>query len=428
MNRRFQVLVGAVLLLTGSTLLLTGSDDSVSFPFIAFDHKAIDYMDHPVGDPIHQLQAKLESGETKLEYHPKFGYLPSLLKQLDLNIDSQILVFSKTSFQSPRISPARPRAIYFNDEVMIGSVQNGQVLEGMSFDRTQGMNFYSMDVHQAEKPSFQRHQMTCIQCHMSPGTLNVPGMLISSVFPGVDGSAFLRAGSYVTDHRSPFEERWGGWYVTGTHGSAQHRGNSVARNPQMPSELDTTNSQNLLSLEKKFDVSQYLTGTSDIVALMTIEHQSRMANLIIRVGWEERIASADGTLKDFRKRLAFDVDEMVAYMLFAEEAQFRAPIQGVSTFSKTFPERGPRDKQGRSLRDFDLQKRLFKYPLSYMIYSKAFDSLPPVSKEAVYRKLYDVLTGKDSDKRFERRTPEERKAILEILRDTKPNLPDYWKA
>ena len=116
---------------------------------------------------------------------------------------------------------------------------------------------------------------------------------------------------------------------------------------------------------------------------------------------------------------------MVKYMLFADEAPLKAPVTGVSTFTKTFPQRGPRDKQGRSLRDFDLKTRLFRYPLSYMIYSAAFDALPDMARERVYRRIFDVLTGKDQSKTFARLSAENRRAALEILRETKPNVPAY---
>jgi hypothetical protein len=177
----------------------------------------------------------------------------------------------------------------------------------------------------------------------------------------------------------------------------------------------------------KIDASAYLSGESDVVALMTLEHQTRIANLMTRIGWDTRIAMAEGTLDSFQRRLDSEADEMVAYLLFAEEAPIREPIRGVSSFATTFPQRGPRDKKGRSLRDFDLQTRLFRYPLSYMIYSEAFDRMPDLAREGVYRKLYNVLTGVESGARFVRLFPEDRRNIREILLDTKPNLPAYWR-
>ncbi len=207
----------------------------------------------------------------------------------------------------------------------------------------------------------------------------------------------------------------------------QHRGNSIAPNPDQPDWLDTRGAQNLTSLAGRLDTAQYLAPTSDLVALMTLEHQTRVTNLLIRLGWETRIALQEKKLEDFQGRLDFVTGELVSYMLFADEAHIREPMAGVSTFTKTFPERGPRDKQGRSLRDFDLQTRLFRYPLSYMIYDQLFDALPDVAKQRIYRKLFEVLMGKDSSPKYTRLSIQDRQAIVEILRDTKPDLPSYWR-
>jgi len=182
-----------------------------------------------------------------------------------------------------------------------------------------------------------------------------------------------------------------------------------------------------MSLAGRFDTSAYLTSTSDIVALMVLEHQTRMTNLITRLGWETRVSIQDGKLEESRPRLAALVDQMTTYMLFADETSIGQGIVGVSTFTESFPKRGPRDRQGRSLRDFDLHKRLFRYPLSYMIYSEAFDGMPGIAKDWVYQRLYDVLSGKDSSQQFARLSAEDRAAVLDILQDTKPSLPRYWK-
>ena len=276
------------------------------------------------------------------------------------------------------------------------------------------------------KPSFFRRNDQCVACHLIPSTLNVPGLLVTSVIPSSDGSPRFPGAAVVVDSRTPLDERWGGWYVTGTSGSLVHRGNAMATHPDQPSVLDTQGKQNLTSLPARVDRSQYLAGTSDLVALMTLEHQTRMSNLLTRLGWETRIAEQEGKLAESRPRLEFVAGEVASYMLFADEAKILEPIAGVSTFTKTFPERGPRDKQGRSLRDFDLKTRLFRYPLSYMIYSAQFDALPDVAKAMVYRRLYDVLSGKDTSPAFQRLTAADRQAILEIVRETKKDLPKYW--
>jgi len=192
-----------------------------------------------------------------------------------------------------------------------------------------------------------------------------------------------------------------------------------------PTVLDQRDS-NLASLERKFDTSLYLAPTSDIVALMTLEHQTRMTDLLIRLGWDTRLTSADRKLSEFQQRFKFLVEEVAAYMLFADEARMKYPVEGISSFTKTFPERGPRDQRGRSLRDFDLKTRMFRYPLSYFIYGENFDNLPGVAKDALYRRLYEILSGKETGLRYARLSVADRRAILEILRETKPNLPAYY--
>jgi hypothetical protein len=233
-----------------------------------------------------------------------------------------------------------------------------------------------------------------------------------------------RQGAIITDHRTPLGDRWGGWYVNAVRGEQRDRANAVAPDPAEPMALEIEGRQNLTSLRKEFNTTGYLTPVSDIVALMTFEHQTQMTNLITRLGWEARIAQhAAGQAGD----LSADIEGLVAYMLFADEAPLPEPVQGVSSFAMTFPRRGPRDRHGRSLRDFDLQKRMFRYPLSYMIYSAAFDSLPDIIRERVYRRLYEVLSGTDQDRKFARLSDNDRRCILQILRDTKPGLPGYWQ-
>jgi hypothetical protein len=234
----------------------------------------------------------------------------------------------------------------------------------------------------------------CLRCHQGPATLGVPGIFVGSVFPGPSGEPH-GADAIVTDHRTKFEDRWGGWYVTGTHGSARHRGNAIAPDPAEPETLETEGTQNLTSLARKFNTAGYLVPTSDLVALMTFEHQTMATNLITRAGWESRMGRE------------VDIEPLVRYLTFADEASLPQPIEGVSTFTKTFPQRGPRDRQGRSLRDFDLHTRLFRYKLSYMIYSPAFDALPDALRARIYRRLFEVLSAKDQ------------RATLEILQETK---------
>jgi hypothetical protein len=252
-------------------------------------------------------------------------------------------------------------------------------------------------------------------------------MVVASVFPSTDGTPLI-VGTFFEgiDHRTPIENRWGGWYVTGTHGSMHHMGNAVAPDPDHPIDLEEAGTQNLRSLSSKIDPSKYLTSTSDIVALMTIEHQTRMTNLINGLSRQYRQALNNVTLEKSKKSLDAAIEQTVEYMLFVDEAPLQDPVQGVSSFTVTFPQRGPRDRRGRSLRDFDLQRRLFRYPLSYMIYSEIFDAMPAAVRDRIYQRLFEVLSGEDRNPKFAHLSDADRSAILQIVRDTKNGLPDYW--
>jgi hypothetical protein len=424
---RISLVCGLATLAAAAVLLAERLEDTF---YVPLDDPAIQYA-APVSDRVEQLETQLESGQAKLDYAPNgWGYLPAILKRLDINLDSQVLVFSRTSIQNERISPRTPRAIYFNDDTAVGFVQNGEVLELSSIDPKQGAVFYSLDTEKSDRPEFARRD-DCLRCHQGAPTMGIPGILVSSVHPVTDAEARESHGSaFITDDRTSFDERWGGWYVTGTHGSAVHLGNNrQLADPLNPGHVVKEGTQNVTSLAMFFDTSRYLAPTSDIVALMTLEHQTRMTNLMTRIGWDARIALREGKGKPegaSRDRVNSEIEEMLGYMLFTDEEPIKQPVAGVSTFTKSFAARGPRDAKGRSLRDFDLQKRLFRYPLSYMIYSAAFDGMPEVVRERVYQRLYDVLTGKDKSQTFAGLSPADRQAVLEIVRATKPKLPAYW--
>jgi hypothetical protein len=279
--------------------------------------------------------------------------------------------------------------------------------------------FYQLHQNQAGIPQFDRTDNACVFCHVSDVTNNVPGPFIGSVFPAADGTANYGP-VYMTDHRSPFEIRWGGWYVTGTHHADRHMGNAIAADPGDLFSMITPQTVHLTSLAGKFDPTGYPTLTSDIVSLMVLEHQAGMMNLITRVGWDARLGA------DSDRPLADDVTALVDYMLFVDEAPIPGPLEGPTAFAKNFSARGPKDKKGRSLYQLDTRTRLLKYPCSYMIYSEAFDKMPEPAKAAVYARLWDVLSGKDTDKIYQRLDPADRDAVIEILRDTKKDLPDYF--
>ncbi len=372
----------------------------------------------------------MERGDLKLHYDSRHGYLRSILDALHISVSSQTLVFSKTSFQFPNINPAAPRALYYNDDVYVGQVHDGRFLEFVSFDPMQGAIFYVMDEHRDKHPRFERSEVDCIQCHVAGSTKGIPGVMLRSVFTKPDGSADGAARSFVTGQESPISQRWGGWYVTSRNGSQGAMANVLISDPQHPEQLDRTAGANLTSLTGHFDTAAYLTGSSDIVALMVLAHQTQMHNWITLTNYQTRIAlfADHGAIsEDSRKKIEGAAEQMVRYLLFTNEAPLQSPISGTSDFAKQFTARGPRDSRGRSLRDFDLQKRIFKYPCSYLIYSEAFDAIPAPAKDYIYRRLFDILSGREQGPEFASLSSQDRRAILEILVATKPGLPEEWR-
>lgn len=386
-------------------------------PTLLRNHSAIRYESTPAADAIAQLNDKLKRGEVTLERRGPSGYLSSVLEALRVPVESQLLVFSKTSFQAPKIGPNNPRAIYFGDTLSVGWVRGGEVLEFVAQDPKQGAIFYTMS-QESDKPVFERND-ACVSCHASEATHYVPGMFIGSVFPGVDGTT-MYGPAYTTDHRSPFEIRWGGWFVTGTHTATRHMGNTVAKDPTDLAAMITPQSVHVTGLEGRFEPTGYLSLHSDLVALLVLEHQAKMLNLITRVGWEARIGE-----KESGRTIEQAAAELVDYLLFIDEAPLPGPITGTARFAEVFASQGPRDRRGRSLRELNLDTRLLQYPCSYLIYSAPFDALPDNAKAAIYARMWEILSGEERDARYAGLTPADRRAIVEILAETKPEFAAF---
>lgn len=416
----------------------TQSPFSGSYPLL--DEEVIRYKDTPPNDLVARLQRRLEQGKATLRFQGPQGYLRSVLQQLGVPLSSQMLVFSKTSFQQHLISPATPRALYFNDSVYVGWVPGGNVVELAAVDPSQGTMFYTLDQRPQAQPKFVRRE-ECLQCHASPNTVGVPGLLMRSVYTAANGFPELHAGSFLTDQSSPLKERWGGWYVTGTHGAQRHMGNVWFTDREHPDRLDVESGANVTSLKGRLDVTAYAVPHSDLVALLILAHQTHLHNLISRVNWETRIALSrqasmnkdlgvpGDTLSDStRHQIDSTVEVLLRAMLFTDETRLEAPVRGTSAFTREFTAAGPKDRAGRSLRDLDLNRRMFRYPCSFLIYSEAFDALPKPALDRFYRRLWEVLTGKDTDAAFATLSRSDREAILSILRQTKPDLPGYWHA
>ncbi len=397
-----------------------------------FERAPIDYHTSVSHDPVAKLLERLQTGTETLEADANGSYLRSLLKSLKVPESSQCLVFSKTSLQIPYISPRTPRAIYFNDSVYVGSVVGSSVMELVAVDPQLGCVFYTLE-KEAQDFRIIRDRGQCLSCHATSRTERVPGVVVRSIYSDKSGRPRSGSSTYITDHRSPFEQRWGGWYVTGEHGAMRHLGNAFAIDRDDPQRVDMESGANQSRLPASIASDSHLVPTSDIVALMVLEHQTRIHNLVTRANYEARQAAhldqsmneALGRAKDHvsestGRRIASVGDALIAGLLFADEFDLESPITGSSGFAEEFSARGPFDSKGRSFYQLDLKKHMFRIPCSYMILSEHFDGLPASVMKYVKEELTKILTMQASPPKGSRLSSEDSLAICEMLRELKP--------
>src|SRR5688500_9813495 len=144
---------------------------------VSADDPAIAYSTAPGSNVVEDLNRKLQDGSAGLTFEARSGYLQSAIDSLKLPVDSQLLVFSKTSLQARLVNPSSPRSLFFNDRVVLAWVRDGDLLEAAAYDEKAGVVFYSLEQRPAERPMFKR-EFRCLGCHMSGDTLGVPGMLM----------------------------------------------------------------------------------------------------------------------------------------------------------------------------------------------------------------------------------------------------------
>ncbi|MDB6064088.1 MAG: hypothetical protein JWR26_296 [Pedosphaera sp.] len=387
-------------------------------------------------DPVAMLQRLLASGKARLDFDPARGYLPSLLKALDVRQSSQALVFSRSSSQADQTSPHSPRAVYFSDQVSLGWVPKGTNIDLIAIDPRVGPVFYTLPQQPARVPRFER-RTDCMGCHLGPRTSFVPGLVVRSFYTAADGTLVANVANFVNGHNSPLAERWGGWYVTGTHPHELHLGNLFVSDSAQIDRLDLSRGANVTDLRPYFDTAPYLSRDSDMIALLVLEHQVRMQNLLTRANYETRYAldelsaprppNAIGSPDWPRQRIALAGEDLLQYMLFRDEALLHGPLKGTSIFARQFARIGPHASGGRSLRQFDLNSRLFRYPCSYLIYSPAFDALPGPMKEFLWTRLEQILSGNDHSPAYAAFAAPDRQAVFQILRETKPEFAAWLK-
>jgi hypothetical protein len=391
----------------------------------SLDDPSIAYSTAALNNAVADVNKKLQDGSVQFSFDSRSGFLQSALDALDIRVDSQLLVFSRGSLQGKRIGEQNPRAVYFNDRVALGWVRGGNVIEVAAHDASKGVVFYTLEQRsEAVRPTFTR-KFECLGCHVTGDTLGVPGLLMFTTTRAEPG-AFDGVPRHV-DHSTPLERRFGGWFVTGNAGAVKHLGNKVAV-------LDGRSTE-IHSVAGLFDTDGYRSLSSDIVAHLVLTHQAGMINLLTRAGFEGR--SAEASLHDaptMDQKAAVDAmmegiaREVVDHLLFIDEAKLAAAVSGGSGFAERFSSSHVRDRKGRSLYELDLHQRLMRYPCSYLIYSPAFDQLPGIVKAAIYRRMWQVLSGDETDPRYRSALSRaDRESVAEILRDTMKDLPSYFR-
>jgi hypothetical protein len=399
------------------------SQDALPAETFPYRQPPVDYFGDDLSDPVSRLREKIEKGESRLEFETGTGYLRSLLAALDVPVSSQMLVFAKNSVNARIISPENPRALYFNDSVYVGFVPGAPYLEISGVDPQKGAVFYTLsqktgETLQPASPKAPAMNLTreesCLLCHASGNSLNVPGHLVRSFVTDPQGNP--GRGYSKINHDTAYANRWGGWYVTGDFDNLPHLGNLSTAADLLEHDRHRDGPGRTVSLSKRIDTPKYLSAHSDIVALLVHDHQTHAQNLLTRVNYEHQYQKPDSS-----------VEGLVRCLLFADEPALENPVLGGTSYESWFAKQGPQDKQGRSLRQFDLETRLFKYRCSYLIYSAAFDNLPAAVKSRVFRRVWEILMAADPPPPFDKLPRSERTSILEILRETKLGLPDYWK-
>jgi hypothetical protein len=382
-----------------------------------FEKAPVLYTKKNPSDPVDQAARTLRANRA-LGWKPfdkNLGYLPAVLEMLGVPPESQMLVFSKTSLQRQPISPENPRALYFSDTVYVGYIPGAPDIEVAAVDPELGTIFYTVHQDKDEPVRFRRSN-DCLQCHASARSMGVPGFVLRSLDTDAAGEIIPTTDTERISHCTPFSERWGGWFVSDAPAEWPHRGNAPGVKAVSPESADSR-------IKSISTSSQYPVEGSDTLALLVHDHQTHMHNYITRLHMEglERISEYGHV-----RYLEIQIRAFLRYLLFTEEAKFPAKLEGSPSFREAFQKNARRDSKGRSLKDFDLTKRLFRYPCSFLIDSDAFRKLPQMVRDAVLARLHSILTGRDSHPDFQNLDPDDLKAVLEILKETAPDLTAGW--
>ena len=403
-----------------------------------FEEPPINYSATPTNDRATAISAKFQSRAMEIRSMPAKKRLQWLLAELGVPVESQIFVFSKTSLQRDLINPEAPRVLYFSDEAYIGWSPTG-AFEVAVFDAKLGATFYVFEPHATKEEPLLARSGDCLLCHSRHE--HTPSLRTRSVFPDANGEPLSGSGSSNIAPSTPLAERWGGWYVTGTKAPFEHRGNLTGKKIDDFEGPAAQPTRNLLSLEGVVDTRRYLLKTSDVVPLLMHDHQVHVHNVLSKANQDARIAlhrwpamrEILGLPKDAPPQgscvVVFDsqAEKVIEALLCRDDAAWPAGgIQGDGVFAPAYAKTRKQDAKGRSLRDLDLQTRLFRYRCSPLIYSESFATLPKELHDIILLRLSSGLRAFPPSPSFGHLPDDERAAIHEILSATLPNLPVGW--
>jgi hypothetical protein len=397
-------------------------------PWQDFKAPPHNYWSRPVKDRFSLLKEGLSSGAIPLDTGSEKGFVVSLLAALQVPVSSQMLVFSATSLQLPKISLRNPRALYFTDDLYVGWVPGGQI-EIVSIDPDLGGVFYIMDVPRRPGAPLNIERSTrCMNCHGATDTGFVPGLVLSSVIPGANGGSLTSFRQEALGHGVPLSERFGGWLVTGLGKLKEHRGNVTGR--LSGDDLSTTP----VEFGSTFNVSRYPSTGSDLLPQLLHEHQAGFITLALEATYRCRVAldAGGGTVPSDRvTEMETAAEALTQYLLFKAEVPLpEGGVAGEPAYLTDFAAINRQtDPAGRSLRDLELKTRLLRHRCSYMIYSPVFTGLPPDMKSRVYRHLAKALAPAaegTSGEAYEYLGTDEKTAIRDILKATLKDLPEGW--
>lgn len=375
------------------------------------------YLHQTPRDPFSKFVKKIEKGDIELNFNSEKEYLLSLFEELNISPFSQLLVYSTTSLQLSRISPSNPRAIYFNDDIYLGYVPGGQV-ELIGIDPELGAIPYIFNLpikDDLKHPSIYRSKR-CMKCHASEETKGVPGLLLSSVIPGPGGGTIDAFRRGIFGHSVPYEERFGGWHISGDHPFSNSWANYtgimqdgiIKKIPNPPG--------------KYFSWNKYPTQQSDAIPHLILEHQVGFSNLCISITYRLRQINNQGSNKnatdEYSKIIKNETDKLLSYILFQKEAKLpKNRLSLDSQFIEDFKNNRNSTAQSKLLRELNLKDRLFQLRCSYMIFSNSFQGLPSEIKKQLLEKLRFILLcdKKNLPEEYSYFNDEERLKIHSIL-------------